>query len=102
MQYQRPARLGCLLLLVGCGSSAMTAPDAAAPDAGEHPAVWPWATADAATPPAPDAAGPLPAASDALPASTDALPTSACLSPETAPLRRLTTTQYQRTVRQLT
>ena len=98
MQYARPSRsVWVLLLAAGCGQTgiAVPSPDAAA---GAPPAP------DAA--PAPDATAPidglppvdLPPAPD-LPPDAPAL--TACSTPETAPLRRLTATQYQRTVREL-
>jgi hypothetical protein len=98
MQYARPSRsVWVLLLAAGCGQTGMAvpSPDAAA---GASPAP------DAA--PVPDAAAPadslppvdLPPAPDL---ARDAPAYGACSAPETAPLRRLTATQYQRTVREL-
>jgi hypothetical protein len=99
MQHPGFTRLAWILFLAaGCGSSAQPVPglsDAGAADVEEAPDVWPWGA---------DAAPALPDASPEpdLPAlPPDGLPTGAC-GAESAPLRRLTTTQYQRTVRDLT
>jgi hypothetical protein len=97
MQYARHARTACFILIAGCGSAAQPGPDAGGPDAAEHVDVWPWQTADEGATPAD--ARPEP---DATATPADALPLSACSAPATAPLRRLTTAQYQRTVRELT
>jgi hypothetical protein len=104
MQYPRPARIAWFLALAaGCGSAAQPAP-AASTDAAatEHAdASWPWLTTDAAADlgALPPDAQPDPDLAVATP--PDVPPASAC-GAETAPLRRLTTTQYQRTVRELT